>query len=120
MRVEALRLRQRFTEYYAGEGAADPVKIELPRGGYAVKAVYVDSEPKPQPRARAERAGGTPARNLARRAYRVGRRSARCSIVATGLLAAAAAGAGRGADRDARSRPRARTAPRSQWCRSRT
>ena len=35
VRVEALRLRQRLTEYYAGEGAADQVRIELPRGGYA-------------------------------------------------------------------------------------
>jgi TolB-like protein len=44
VRVEALRLRQRLTEYYADEGAADPVRIELPRGGYAVKAVYAGSE----------------------------------------------------------------------------
>ena len=41
VRVEALRLRQGLTEYYAGEGAAEPVRLELPRGGYAVKAVYV-------------------------------------------------------------------------------
>ena len=47
VRVEALRLRQRLTEYYSGEGAADRVKIELPRGGYAVKAVYAGSEPAP-------------------------------------------------------------------------
>jgi TolB-like protein len=40
VRVEALRLRQRLTEYYAGEGADDPVRLELPRGGYAVKAVH--------------------------------------------------------------------------------
>jgi adenylate cyclase len=40
VRVEALRLRQRLTEYYAGEGAADPVRLELPRGGYAIKAVH--------------------------------------------------------------------------------
>lgn len=43
VRVEALRLRQRLTEYYADEGAADSVRIELPRGGYAVKAVYLGS-----------------------------------------------------------------------------
>jgi adenylate cyclase len=36
VRVEASRLRRRLVEYYAGEGAADPVRIELPRGGYAV------------------------------------------------------------------------------------
>jgi adenylate cyclase len=35
VRVEAGRLRRRLLEYYAGEGAADPVRIELPRGAYA-------------------------------------------------------------------------------------
>jgi adenylate cyclase len=40
VRVEALRLRQRLTEYYADEGAADSVRLDLPRGGYAVKASY--------------------------------------------------------------------------------
>jgi TolB-like protein len=47
VRVEALRLRQRLTEYYAGPGAADLVRLELPRGGYAVKAAYAVSEPEP-------------------------------------------------------------------------
>lgn len=44
VRVEALRLRQRLTEYYAGEGAADPVRLQLPRGSYAVKATYAAAE----------------------------------------------------------------------------
>ena len=44
VRVEALRLRQRLTEYYAGEGATDPVRLQLPRGSYAVKAVYASAE----------------------------------------------------------------------------
>jgi adenylate cyclase len=35
VRVEAGRLRRRLIEYYAGEGRDDPVRIELPRGGYA-------------------------------------------------------------------------------------
>jgi TolB-like protein len=48
VRVEALRLRQRLTEYYAGEGSADPVRIELPRGSYAVKASYSGS-PQAEP-----------------------------------------------------------------------
>jgi adenylate cyclase len=47
VRVEALRLRQRLTEYYAGDGAADPVKLDLPRGGYVVKASYPTGEPAP-------------------------------------------------------------------------
>ena len=46
VRVEALRLRQRLTEYYAGEGAAERVKLDLPRGGYVMKASYVAPEPQ--------------------------------------------------------------------------
>jgi len=34
VRVEARRLRQRLEEYYREEGAADPIVIELPKGGY--------------------------------------------------------------------------------------
>jgi serine/threonine-protein kinase len=35
VRTEAARLRSRLTEYYAGEGTADALVIELPKGGYA-------------------------------------------------------------------------------------
>src|SRR5215475_14444758 len=34
VRTEAAKLRVRLTEYYAGDGASDPVIIELPKGGY--------------------------------------------------------------------------------------
>jgi len=34
VRTEASRLRARLIEYYAGGGKADPVIIELPKGGY--------------------------------------------------------------------------------------
>ena len=34
VRTEAARLRVRLSRYYAGEGARDPVVIELPKGGY--------------------------------------------------------------------------------------
>ncbi len=34
VRVEARRLRTRLDEYYAAVGAADPVRIELPKGSY--------------------------------------------------------------------------------------
>ncbi len=34
VRVEATRLRRALDDYYAGEGATDPVVIELPRGRY--------------------------------------------------------------------------------------
>lgn len=35
VRVEARRLRQKIQEYYATEGARDPVRIEYAKGGYA-------------------------------------------------------------------------------------
>jgi serine/threonine-protein kinase len=34
VRSEAARLRSRLVEYYAGHGSADPLIIELPKGGY--------------------------------------------------------------------------------------
>ena len=37
VRVEAGRLRRRLVEYYASEGAGDRIRIELPRGSYAVE-----------------------------------------------------------------------------------
>ncbi len=37
VRVEAGRLRSRLDEYYNGEGAASPIRIGLPRGGYVAQ-----------------------------------------------------------------------------------
>jgi TolB-like protein/tetratricopeptide (TPR) repeat protein len=34
VRVEAVKLRSRLKEYYETDGAADPVRIDLPKGGY--------------------------------------------------------------------------------------
>ncbi|MGC9947317.1 MAG: hypothetical protein ABSF64_13185 [Bryobacteraceae bacterium] len=34
VRVEAVKLRARLKEYYETEGGADPVRIDLPKGGY--------------------------------------------------------------------------------------
>jgi len=34
VRVEAGKLRKRLEEYYADEGAAAPVRIEVPKGSY--------------------------------------------------------------------------------------
>jgi adenylate cyclase len=42
VRVEAGRLRRRLAQYYGGEGAADPIRIRLPRGNYAVTCEYVE------------------------------------------------------------------------------
>ncbi|HEY3518260.1 MAG TPA: hypothetical protein VGL98_14520, partial [Gammaproteobacteria bacterium] len=40
VRVEAGRLRRRLIEYYADEGRDDPVRLELPRGSYAVVSTH--------------------------------------------------------------------------------
>ena len=40
VRVEAGRLRRRLAEYYAGEGKGDQLRVDLPRGGYAVVWSY--------------------------------------------------------------------------------
>ncbi len=40
VRVEAGRLRRRLIEYYASEGLANPVRIGLPRGGYAAEFTF--------------------------------------------------------------------------------
>jgi serine/threonine-protein kinase len=48
VRTEAGRLRARLAEYYAGEGSADPVVIELPKGGYT--PVFRSTETSEPPR----------------------------------------------------------------------
>jgi adenylate cyclase len=40
VRVEAGRLRRRLIEYYAEEGRDDPIRLDLPRGGYSVVSAY--------------------------------------------------------------------------------
>jgi len=45
VRVEAGRLRSRLDEYYNGEGAADAIRISLPRGAYV--AHFEDRSTKP-------------------------------------------------------------------------
>ena len=37
VRVDARRLRDRLREYYESEGAADSIRIEIPKGGYAAR-----------------------------------------------------------------------------------
>ncbi len=40
VRVEAGRLRRRLVEYYATEGLGNPLRIGLPRGGYAAEFTF--------------------------------------------------------------------------------
>ena len=51
VRTEAARLRARLSKYYAREGLADPVIIELPKGGYSPvfrEAEEAREEPAPR------------------------------------------------------------------------
>jgi TolB-like protein/Tfp pilus assembly protein PilF len=48
VRTEARNVRRRLARYYEGEGQTDPVRIELPKGGYTPH--FVES-PRPQPAA---------------------------------------------------------------------
>ncbi len=65
VRVEAMRLRRALDAYYGGQGAADPVRIVLPRGGYVPAFVAADAvRAAPEPAAR-RRFGGMAAAALA-------------------------------------------------------
>ena len=48
VRVEAGRLRRRLAEYYAGEGKRDELRVDLPRGGYAVVWSYLSAAEPPR------------------------------------------------------------------------
>jgi Tol biopolymer transport system component len=43
VRVEAGRLRARLSSYYESEGKGDPIRIELPKGGYVPEFTSLDS-----------------------------------------------------------------------------
>ena len=45
VRVEAVKLRSRLKEYYKTEGAGDPVRIDLPKGGYLPSFESLLSQP---------------------------------------------------------------------------
>jgi hypothetical protein len=48
IRVQAGRLRLKLAEYYAGEGAADPVVVKIPKGNYHLtfEARTLDTQPR--------------------------------------------------------------------------
>jgi adenylate cyclase len=57
VRMEAGRLRRRLERYYLGAGQDDPVRIDVPKGGYApIFSCHPDQ--KPAPAAPASLAGG--------------------------------------------------------------
>jgi len=45
VRVQAGRLRDLLSQYYAAEGAGDPIQISIPRGGYAPSYLCVGDVP---------------------------------------------------------------------------
>ncbi len=47
VRIEARRLRQKLAAYYAKEGKDDPIRINLPKGGYVTSIEVVRSPRKP-------------------------------------------------------------------------
>lgn len=55
VRVEAGRLRSRLEEYYSGEGAGSPIRINLPRGGYVARFDMPTTTADPAPPALSRR-----------------------------------------------------------------
>jgi TolB-like protein len=45
VRVEAGRLRSRLRDYYNGEGKNDPVRIDIPKGGYSPAFTFREGKP---------------------------------------------------------------------------
>ncbi len=48
IRVQAGRLRMKLAEYYAAEGAADPILVKIPKGSYHLTFEARPAEPRPQ------------------------------------------------------------------------
>ena len=60
VRVEAGRLRTKLDEYYNGEGAASPIRINLNKGGYAAQFTRAEAPPAVTPAAAAPVATSAP------------------------------------------------------------
>jgi TolB-like protein len=45
VRIQAGRLRRALKDYYAAEGAQDPVRIEIPKGGYVPRFQVLEAAP---------------------------------------------------------------------------
>lgn len=63
VRVEARRLRAKLLEYYAGSGAADPVRIDLPKGTYQPSFAALPGIPDPPPSIEVPAPAEVPARS---------------------------------------------------------
>src|SRR5580658_4072408 len=49
VRVQTARLRSKLAEYYSGDGAADEVVVEMPKGSYLVTYHHKPALDKPTP-----------------------------------------------------------------------
>lgn len=79
IRVQAGRLRLKLAEYYATEGAADPILVKIPKGSYHLTFEARPIEPQPQPQA-------VPPRELPPRGIAVETVPARWRVAALMLL----------------------------------
>lgn len=79
IRVQAGRLRLKLAEYYATEGAADPILVKIPKGSYHLTFEARPIEPQPQPQA-------VPLRELPPRGIAVETVPARWRVAALMLL----------------------------------
>jgi len=61
VRVEAGRLRAKLREYYDTEGASDPIRLELPKGTYAVRVERLAPAARSEPGARPAPSQAAPA-----------------------------------------------------------
>jgi TolB-like protein/tetratricopeptide (TPR) repeat protein len=94
VRVEARRLRKKLEEYYEGEGAHARIRIQLPKGGYAVEFEQPAPEKSSAPAAAGTNgtaATATPATSGAAASPASDARTARIAIAAILAMAAVAA-----------------------------
>lgn len=70
VRVQAGRLRAKLAEYYASQGAGDPVLVELPKGTYALTFRERIPTPPPPPKETAQIAPAREVAPAARPTYR--------------------------------------------------
>jgi TolB-like protein/Tfp pilus assembly protein PilF len=73
VRVEAVKLRSRLKDYYETEGAADRVRIDLPKGGYlpCFEALPVEPAEAAEPIEPIEKEDAAPPRRAGRTDWRV-------------------------------------------------
>ncbi|AHB50372.1 hypothetical protein W911_15125 [Hyphomicrobium nitrativorans NL23] len=93
VRVQAGRLRKLLDAYYSSAGGADPIRIDIPRGGYAVTFLprgdaplssAGDDEPNAVPEPSAHPAAAAPSQSSLR--WRQAARSPRAQLAALALL----------------------------------